>query len=83
MNINHNLISHASPGIPDRLDQDTDGDGLSDKEEGIPDWRIPETDVDPKVPLDTDGDGILDVVEGDGDADGDGSCLCIDLAFAL
>jgi hypothetical protein len=46
----------------DRLDRDTDGDGLSDKEEGVPLWRVPNREVQPLAPQDSDGDGIKGVL---------------------
>ncbi|WOH37806.1 putative Ig domain-containing protein [Thalassotalea fonticola] len=57
-------------GIPNITDDDTDGDGISDTEEGIED-----TDGDGTanyLDLDSDGDGISDLDEGTNDSDGDG-----------
>ncbi len=58
-------------GIPDALDQDSDGDGRSDADEaGDSDRRTP--------PRDTDGDGVADFrdpdVDGDGVVDGRDNC---------
>ena len=41
-----------------RLDRATDGDGISDREEGVPQWRVPNNEVKPLAPIDSDGDGI-------------------------
>ena len=41
-----------------RLDRDSDGDGISDREEGVPQWRVPNNEVKPLTPIDSDGDGI-------------------------
>ncbi len=48
-------------GIPNYLDTDSDGDGVSDEDEAGPD---------PDNPVDTDGDGMADYIDTDSDNDG-------------
>ena len=58
-------------GIPNYIDQDSDGDGELDKNE-----KNEDLDQDGKPNYqddDTDGDGIPDTVEGEGDFDHDGT----------
>jgi gliding motility-associated-like protein len=70
-------IDTDKDGIPDFLDLDTDGDGISDAVEGIID-----TDGD-GIPnfrdTDSDNDGIPDAIEGTVDTDGDGIPNYLDL----
>ena len=56
------IIDTDRDGIPDYLDTDSDGDGVSDKNDSDP--------LNPNVGLDTDGDGIPDATDPDDDNDG-------------
>ena len=64
------MLDHDSDGLPNYLDLDSDGDGISDLEEtnadydadGIPNY----------LDDDSDGDSISDLIEGNVDTDADG-----------
>lgn len=51
------------PAVPDRLDLDSDNDCMSDRKEGVPEWRIRNCSQDCGLcniiptPADSDGDG--------------------------
>ena len=72
-------MDYDHDGVPDRLDLDTDNDGLLDRVEGVPAWRDAAVIPVPKDQKDSDGDGIADIIEGDTDVDNDGIPNYLDL----
>eukprot|EP00960_Hanusia_phi_P054042 762521-Hanusia_phi.AAC.42 len=78
-------MDYDQDGTPDRLDLDTDNDGILDRVEGVPAWRDAAVISAPTDQKDSDGDGIVDIIEGDTDVDNDGvpNYLDLDRSFLL
>jgi Bacterial Ig-like domain/Domain of unknown function DUF11 len=65
-------------GIPDSIDNDDDGDGMSDIAEGGGSVDTDSDGVPDSVDTDSDNDGTSDQAEGSGDSDGDGVIDALD-----